>query len=67
LRIAIGITGIAGPAGGSEQKPIGTVYISVASNSGCETKCFIFSGDRGPIRLRAAQTALNMLRLKLKN
>ncbi|MFB0525143.1 MAG: nicotinamide-nucleotide amidohydrolase family protein, partial [Phycisphaerae bacterium] len=62
---AIGITGIAGPAGGTEQKPVGLVYISVDSNSGCETKRFIFSHNRKSIRLRAALTALNMLRLKL--
>ena len=63
---AIGITGIAGPTGGSEQKPVGLVYISVDSTNGCETKRFIISGDRDSIRLRAAQTALNMLRLKLQ-
>ncbi len=62
---AIGVTGIAGPTGGSAQKPIGLVYISVDSDSGCETKRFIFPGDRDFIRLRTAQTALNMLRLKL--
>jgi nicotinamide-nucleotide amidase len=62
---AIGITGIAGPSGGSEQKPIGLVYISVDSDSGCETKRFIFAHSRDFIRLQAAQTALNMLRLKL--
>jgi len=63
---AIGITGIAGPTGGSEQKPVGLVYISVDFTNGCETKRFIISGDRDCIRLRAAQTALNMLRLKLQ-
>ncbi|MHC4423458.1 MAG: nicotinamide-nucleotide amidohydrolase family protein [Planctomycetota bacterium] len=63
--IAIGITGIAGPTGGGEQKPVGLVYISVDSNGDCETQRFIMSGDRGLIRLRAAQTALNMLRLRL--
>jgi nicotinamide-nucleotide amidase len=62
---AIGITGIAGPGGGSEQKPIGLVYISVDSDNGCETKRFIFAHNRDFIRLRAAQMALNMLRLKL--
>lgn len=62
---AIGITGIAGPTGGSAQKPVGLVYISVDSDSGCETKRFIMPGDRDFIRLRTAQTALNMLRLKL--
>ncbi len=62
---AIGITGIAGPAGGNEQKPVGLVYISVDCGQGGETKRFIFSGDRDFIRLRAAQTALNMVRLRL--
>ncbi len=63
---AIGITGIAGPTGGSEQKPVGLVYISLGSHNGCETRRFVMSGDRDLIRLRAAQTALNMLRLKLE-
>jgi nicotinamide-nucleotide amidase len=63
---AIGITGIAGPSGGSEQKPVGLVYISVDSDIDCETKRFIFPYDRDFIRLQAAQTALNMLRLKLQ-
>jgi nicotinamide-nucleotide amidase len=62
---AIGITGIAGPSGGSKEKPVGLVYISLDSDSGCETKRFIFAYDRDFIRLQAAQTALNMLRLKL--
>jgi len=62
---AIGITGIAGPTGGSERKPAGLVYISIDSDNRCETKRFVFSGGRDTIRLRAAQTALNMLRLKL--
>jgi nicotinamide-nucleotide amidase len=62
---AIGITGIAGPTGASEQKPVGLVYISIYSDAGVETKRCVFPGDRESIRLRAAQTALNMLRLKL--
>ncbi len=62
---AIGITGIAGPSGATEQKPVGLVYISVDSDNECESKRCLFSHDRAFIRLRAAQTALNMLRLKL--
>jgi nicotinamide-nucleotide amidase len=63
---AIGITGIAGPGGGSEQKPVGLVYISVVSGGGSETRRFVFSGDREAIRLRAAHTGLNVLRLSMK-
>jgi len=62
---AIATTGIAGPTGGSEQKPVGLVYIAVDSDGGCETGRYLFSHDRDFIRLRAAQTALNMLRLQL--
>ena len=64
---AIGITGIAGPDGGSEQKPVGLVYISVDSDNNCITKCCHFSNDRRFVRIRAAHTALNMLRLKLND
>jgi nicotinamide-nucleotide amidase len=62
----IAVTGIAGPQGGSEQKPVGLVYISIASFDGIDTEKFLF-GPRGRdfIRLRTAQTALNLLRLKL--
>jgi nicotinamide-nucleotide amidase len=63
--LAIGITGIAGPSGGTEQKPVGLVYISVDSGVGREIKQCVFSHDRCFVQLRAAQTALNMLRLKL--
>ncbi len=62
---AIGVTGIAGPAGAGEQKPVGLVYISVDYDNGGENKRFIFSHGRDFIRLQTAQTALNMLRLKL--
>ncbi len=64
---AIGITGIAGPGGATEQKPAGLVYISVDSDQGCDTERCLFSYDRRFVRLRSAQTALNMLRLKLNN
>ncbi len=63
---AIGITGIAGPGGGSEHKPVGLVYIAVSSRDGTDISRYVFPHDRSSVRLRAAQTALNLLRLKLE-
>jgi nicotinamide-nucleotide amidase len=62
---ALAITGIAGPGGGTEQKPVGLVYIAVDSQDGTDTSRYVFSSDRNSVRVRAAQTALNILRLKL--
>ena len=63
---AIAATGIAGPQGGSEKKPVGLVYVSIASNKGVDTEQFLFGPrNRDFIRLRTCQNALNLLRLKL--
>ncbi len=63
---AISVTGIAGPDGGTEQKPVGLVYISVAYPDGINTEKFLFGPrDRDFIRRRTSQNALNLLRLKL--
>jgi nicotinamide-nucleotide amidase len=58
---AIGITGIAGPGGGSEEKPVGLVFIGIDSDMGCNVKRFVFSRDRQYIRQRAAHEALHLL------
>jgi nicotinamide-nucleotide amidase len=63
---AIAITGISGPTGATEQKPLGLVYISVDSGKGCETRRFVFPNNRELMRIRSAQAALNMLRLILQ-
>lgn len=63
---SIAITGIAGPTGGTESKPAGLVYISIDSGYGTATRRWLFSYDRRFVRLRAAHTALNMLRTELK-
>jgi nicotinamide-nucleotide amidase len=60
--IGLGITGIAGPSGGSPEKPVGTVHIAVASPAGTRHQAFLFSGNRDRIRWQAAQAALNMTR-----
>ncbi len=60
--LGVSITGIAGPGGGSEEKPIGTVYIAVASRSAPTVyKHFLFSGSRHDIRLLSIQAALKLL------
>jgi len=62
---ALGITGLAGPGGGSPVKPVGLVWIALASPDGVLTRRFIFPGGRQQIRLRAAQMALALLRWKI--
>ncbi|HBG25714.1 MAG: competence/damage-inducible protein A [Planctomycetes bacterium GWF2_41_51] len=63
---AIAVTGIAGPEGGTEQKPVGLVYISIVGPNSVKTEKFLFgSRNRDFIRLRTCQVALNLLRLNL--
>lgn len=64
--IGVGITGIAGPTGGTAEKPVGLVYIAVASPQGTKVKEFNFSGRRFAVRQGAANAALKMLRDFLK-
>jgi nicotinamide-nucleotide amidase len=60
--VTIGITGIAGPSGGTEQKPVGTVVVAVASPSGTAVRRFLFPGGREQVKFQASQAALNMVR-----
>lgn len=62
---AIAVTGIAGPGGGTEQKPVGLVYIAVDAGDLLDVQQYIFSHTREHIRCQAALMALNMLRLRL--
>lgn len=63
----VGITGVAGPGGGSEAKPVGTVHIAVAGPAGGEVehRKVRFPGDRDRVRRQTAQLALEMLRRRL--
>lgn len=63
--IAIALTGVAGPGGGSEEKPVGTVWIGVATAGDVRTVRNVFVGDREEIRYRAAQFALDLVRRAL--
>jgi nicotinamide-nucleotide amidase len=61
----VGITGIAGPAGGSPEKPVGLVFHAVATETGTEVVERNFFGDRQRVRWFASQQALDMVRRKL--
>jgi len=63
--IGLSVTGVAGPSGGSREKPVGTVWISIAKQNRHEAQCFHFHGERERIILGASQTALNWLRVIL--
>ena len=58
---AIATSGIAGPGGGSVEKPVGTVWIAVRYGERSEVECFCFEGDREQVIARATQSALLML------
>jgi len=62
---ALSITGIAGPDGGTEDKPVGTVFIAISSEAGTEHRRLKLPGDRNLIRWRATQAAMDLLRRRL--
>ncbi len=61
----LSVTGIAGPDGGTEEKPVGLVYIALADDAHTESRKLILPGDRHLIRWRASQAALDLLRRRL--
>ena len=63
---AVATSGIAGPGGGSEEKPVGLVWIGVSSQAGTEAYRMVFRGDRKRNIERFAANALNILRKKIK-
>jgi len=64
---SVATTGIAGPDGGSDEKPVGTVWIAVAGPSGVKCKNYIFTHNRERNIIRTTQTALNLLRIFILN
>jgi len=64
--IGLAVTGIAGPSGGTPEKPVGLVYIAIAADQ-AQTLCrkYHFTGERLTIKTKTAQTALNLLRQQL--
>jgi nicotinamide-nucleotide amidase len=62
---ALATTGVAGPSGGSEEKPVGTVYVALADESDTKVKKLFFPSDRETFKQLTAQVAFEMLRRKL--
>ena len=60
--LAVSVTGVAGPGGGSAEKPVGLVYLQAEAPSGTRSADFVFPGDREGVRRRATVTALHLLR-----
>ena len=63
---ALAVTGIAGPDGGTDEKPVGTVFIARASRDESIVERYLFAGDRDRIRMRTACAALALLQHRLK-
>jgi PncC family amidohydrolase len=63
--VAVAVTGIAGPDGGTPEKPVGLVHLAVAGPDGEDAVTTSFPGDRDGIRRRAAVTALHLVRRQL--
>jgi nicotinamide-nucleotide amidase len=58
---AVAVSGIAGPGGGTVEKPVGTVWIGLSHQKGTTAKCFHFTGDRDMVREETVKESLNIL------
>ncbi len=57
----LAVSGVAGPGGGTDAKPVGTVWIALDGEGGTKTGKFLFSGDRNQVRLKTVKEALTLL------
>jgi nicotinamide-nucleotide amidase len=60
--VGVGITGIAGPGGGTPEKPVGTVVIALSADQGARVRTYQFRGNRQTIRMWATQVAMDQVR-----
>jgi nicotinamide-nucleotide amidase len=65
--LGVGITGIAGPTGGTPEKPVGLVFIGLADERGTQVREFRFPGNRARVRQWATQMALEMIRRRVRD
>lgn len=63
--LGLSVTGIAGPGGGTPQKPTGTVFVGLADHQGCSVLPFLFAGNREQVRQQTADQAIIMLKNRL--
>jgi PncC family amidohydrolase len=62
VEVGVGVTGIAGPGGGTPEKPVGTVAVAVVVPGAARSRVFRFAGDREFVKFQASQAALDMVR-----
>jgi PncC family amidohydrolase len=63
--VGVGVTGIAGPGGGTAEKPVGTVAVAAVMPGATRSRMFRFVGDREQVKFQASQAALDMVRRML--
>jgi nicotinamide-nucleotide amidase len=62
LEVGIGVTGIAGPGGGTPEKPVGTVCVAVVTPEASRVRTLRFMGEREQVKFQASQAALDLVR-----
>lgn len=63
--LGLAVTGVAGPDGGTPEKPVGTVYLALADQDGCQVVRCQFDGDRAAVRQQSVEKGLMMLKMRL--